>query len=384
MELTNEAIVRRTEALKDEILQTWKSLVNRDCGTANKAGVDACGAEVGDFLRQLGFDVRFHEFSDAGNLLVAEKGPADAPFVALVGHLDTVFADGASAERPFTVKDGIVTGPGVLDMKGGVTVLLFALKILAETGSLKRRVKVLLAGDEENGHKNSAAGEKLLDEVQGALFGLNFETSYEDNSVIVERKGVAQFRIDIDGIGAHVGNDPKGGRSAVTELAHKILDVNALTDYDEGSTLNVGVIGGGTVANACPEKAWAVVDLRYKTRKAYERVWSGVKALEEKHYLDGTATRVTALVKVEPMERLASSLELFERVNAIAVENGFPAMTAKAVGGGSDSAFLTAAGVPTVCALGVKGKYNHTVREYAVLDSVFERIRLAATLLRDL
>ncbi len=384
MELTNEAIAQRVESLQDDIVATWRRLVNRDCGTGNKAGVDACGADVAAFLKDLGFAVRFHVFPDAGNLLVAEKGPAEAPLVALVGHLDTVFADGAAAERPFTVKDGIVTGPGVLDMKGGVTVMLYALKLLAEAGWAKRRIKVLLAGDEENGHKNSAAGEKLLEEAQGALFGLNFETSYEDNSVIVERKGVAQFRIDIDGIGAHVGNDPKGGRSAVTELAHKILDVNALTDYEEGSTLNVGVIGGGTVPNACPEKAWAVVDLRYKTRKAYERVWTGLKALEEKRYLDGTTTRVTALVKVEPMERLASSLELFDRVNAVAVENGFPAMTAKAVGGGSDSAFLTAAGVPTVCALGVKGKYNHTVREYAVLESVFERIRLTATLLRDL
>ena len=383
-QLTDEFISSRTEALKDDIVATWRNLVDRDCGVGNKAGVDACGLVVKDFLESVGFAVRFHEFKAAGNLLVAEKGSKGKPLVLLIGHLDTVFSDGTAAERPFRITDGRVTGPGVLDMKGGVTVLLYALKLLSETDWDKYRVKVLLAGDEENGHKNSACGEKLFEESKGAAWGLNFETSYEDNSVIIERKGVAQYRIDIEGIGAHVGNDPQGGRSAVTELAHKILDVNALTDYEEGTTLNVGVIGGGTVPNACAEKAWALVDLRFRTRKAHARVEDAMKALEVKHYLEGTKTMVRQLVAVEPMERLESSQALFDRVNAVARAKGFPAMTAKAVGGGSDSAFVTAAGVPCVCALGVKGAFNHTVREYALHDSIFERVRLTTTLLRDL
>ena len=386
MELTNEFINRRTAELKYDVLATWRSLVDRDCGTGNKAGVDACGKDVAAFLESIGFKVRFHEYETAGNLLVAEKGVEDAtkPFIVLVGHLDTVFADGTAAERPFTADGNRVTGPGALDMKGGVTVMLYALKILSETDWDKFRIKVLLAGDEENGHKNSGAGDDLLKEADGACYGLNFETSYEDNSIVIERKGVAQFRIDIDGIGAHVGNDPKGGRSAVTELAHKIIEINALTNYEEGSTLNVGVVGGGTVPNACAEKAWALVDLRYRTLEGYDRVEAGLKALETKHDVAGTKTRVKRIAKVDPMLRLTSSMALFEKANHAAIENGFPAMTAKEVGGGSDSAYLTRVGVPTLCALGVKGAFNHTVREYALLDSVFERIRLTATLLRDL
>ena len=384
-EITNEEITQRTLALRDEIIGTWRSLVDRDCGTGSKAGVDACGREVAGMLEKLGFTVRFHEAERAGNLLVADRGDPAEPPALLVGHLDTVFADGAARERPFTIgEDGRVTGPGVLDMKGGVTVLLYALRILTEAGWVGRHVRVLLAADEETGHRDSDAGERLLEEARGAAFGLNFETSYEDDSVIVERKGVAQFRVEIEGVGAHVGNDPRGGRSAITELAWKILDINALTDWDEGSTLNVGVVKGGTVANACAEKASAVVDLRYPTPAAYARVLAGMRALETHAHVEGTRTRVTLLGKVEPMVRLESSVKLFERINAIATRNGFPAMTAKAVGGGSDSAYLTAAGVPVVCALGVKGRFNHTVREYARLDSIFERIRLAATLLRDL
>ena len=110
-----------------------------------------------------------------------------------------MFADGTAAERPFTADGNRVTGPGALDMKGGVTVMLYALKILSETDWDKFRIKVLLTGDEENGHKNSGADDDLLKEADGARYGLNFETSYEDNSIVVERKGVAQFRIDIDG-----------------------------------------------------------------------------------------------------------------------------------------------------------------------------------------
>ena len=146
----------------------------------------------------------------------------------------------------------------------------------------------------------------------------------------------------------------------------------------------MGVVGGGTVPNACAEKAWALVDLRYRTLEGYDRVEAGLKALETKHDVEGTKTRVKRIAKVDPMLRLTSSMSLFEKANHTAIKNGFPAMTAKEVGGGSDSAYLTRVGVPTLCALGVKGAFNHTVREYALLDSVFERIRLTATLLRDL
>ena len=131
------------------MLATWKLLVDRDCGSKNKAGVDAVGQDVKGILESAGFKVRFYEYPEAGNLLIAERGDTTKPFVALIGHLDTVFADGEAAKRPFTIKDGVVTGPGCLDMKGGVTVLLSAMRILNEAGWDRYPVKVILAGDEE-------------------------------------------------------------------------------------------------------------------------------------------------------------------------------------------------------------------------------------------
>ena len=376
-----ETLCSRVDESRDSMLATWKLLVDRDCGSKNKAGVDAVGHDVKGILESAGFKVRFYEYPEAGNLLIAERGDTTKPFVALIGHLDTVFADGEAAKRPFTIKDGVVTGPGCLDMKGGVTVLLSAMRILNEAGWDRYPVKVILEGDEEAGHQKSTAVRDMMAEAKGALFGLNFETSFKDNSVVIERKGVATFRFDVQGIGAHVGNNPKGGRSAITEIAAKVADINSLTDYDEGTTLNVGVIGGGTVPNACAEKAFCVVDVRYKSEAGISRVRAGLKAIAHKVYLDGTHTEVTELFYFPAMPRLESSLELFSRVNKIAVEHGFPEMTAKGVGGGSDSAALTMAGVPTVCALGVKGEFNHTVREYAMEDSLFERTKLLITIL---
>ena len=201
---------------------------------------------------------------------------------------------------------------------------------------------------------------------------------------MVERKGVANFRVDAKGIGAHVGNAPEEGRSAITELAAKIADINALTDREKGTYLNVGVIGGGTVPNACPEEAWCVIDLRFKTAAELERVRRGLRVLETYCYVDRTETVVTESFVFPAMERLRGTMLLLERANRTAAAYGFPEMKPISVGGGSDSATLTACGVPVLDAMGVRGRRNHTVEEYAELESVFERTKLACALLAEL
>ena len=377
-------LFKKVDSHREDMVNTWKFLVDRDCGSANKAGVDKVGEDIGAFLKDLGFTVRFHEYEKAGNMLVAEYGAESLPVVVLTGHMDTVFADGTAALRPFTVKDGKVTGPGVLDMKGGVTVLLYAVKFLVEAGYEKYRLKVVLAGDEEVAHQHSGANEDFEKEVTGAVMGFNLETSFIDNSIVVERKGVAQYLFEIDGVGAHAGNNPEDGRSAVEELAHKILDIQKQTDYKEGTTVNAGVIAGGTVANAIPEHAWCKVDVRFSKEEGIERVDKAFHEIAEKQYVDHTVTRLKPLVRFGAMERLPETMALFERAEKVAEKYGFPKMKAIAVGGGSDSTFLTRCGVPTLCALGVKGQFNHTEREWAEEESLFERCKLLMTFLTEL
>ena len=369
---------------REAMVDTWKLLVDRDCGSGNKAGVDGVGRDVKDFLEKCGFKVWFHEYEKAGNMLVAEYGDASKPFIVLTGHMDTVFGDGTAAARPFTIKDGKVTGPGVLDMKGGVTILLYAVRFLLEAGYNRYRIKIILAGDEEVAHGNSTASADYEKEAKGAIMGFNLETGFVDNSVVIERKGVAQYLFEVDGVGAHAGNNPEDGRSAVEELAHKILDIQAETDWQEGTTVNCGVIAGGTVANAVPEHAWVKVDVRFKTTAGMERIEKAFQTIAKKQYVESTTTCCKKLVVFPPMERLESSEKLFERAEAIAEKYGFPKAKAIAVGGGSDSAHLTACGIPTLCALGVRGQSNHTEREWAEEESLFERTKLLMALLSEL
>ena len=369
---------------REAMVDTWKLLVDRDCGSGNKAGVDGVGRDVKDFLEKCGFKVWFHEYEKAGNMLVAEYGDASKPFIVLTGHMDTVCGDGTAAARPFTIKDGKVTGPGVLDMKGGVTILLYAVRFLLEAGYNRYRIKIILAGDEEVAHGNSTASADYEKEAKGAVMGFNLETGCVDNSVVIERKGVAQYLFEVDGVGAHAGNNPEDGRSAVEELAHKILDIQAETDWQEGTTVNCGVIAGGTVANAVPEHAWVKVDVRFKTTAGMERIEKAFQKIAKKQYVESTTTCCKKLVVFPPMERLESSEKLFERAEAIAEKYGFPKAKAIAVGGGSDSAHLTACGIPTLCALGVRGQFNHTEREWAEEESLFERTKLLMALLSEL
>lgn len=381
---TLEEIFQSIDQAKPAMMETWKSLVDRDCGSGNKAGVDSVGQDIRRFLEPLGFKVRFHEYEKAGNMLVAEYGNMTKPFVILTGHMDTVFADGTAAERPFTVQDGRVTGPGVLDMKGGITVMLYAVKTLLESGWNRYPLKIILAGDEEVGHGWSDAAQDYRKEARGALMAFNYETGFIDNGIVLERKGCAQYRFDFHGVGAHAGNNPEDGRSAVKELCHKALDMEALTDMAEGTTVNVGVIAGGTVPNAIPENAWCRVDVRFRTMAGIERVEKALQEITDKVYIDQVQTTCRCEVKMGAMERLASSKALFDKANQIAREAGLPEMKAIAVGGGSDSAYITAEGVPALCAMGVKGQFNHTVREWAEERSLTERAKLSAALLMKL
>lgn len=372
------------DAHKDDMVDLWKQMVTIDSGIGVKEGGMEMGNLCAGILEKLGFSIRRVSYEKCGDTIIGERGDLSKPYTILMGHMDTVFFKGEPEKRPFTIKDGKAYGPGVLDMKGGVTILLYAVRFLLEAGYNRYRIKIILAGDEEVAHGNSTASADYEKEAKGAVMGFNLETGCVDNSVVIERKGVAQYLFEVDGVGAHAGNNPEDGRSAVEELAHKILDIQAKTDWQEGTTVNCGVIAGGTVANAVPEHAWVKVDVRFKTTAGMERIEKAFQKIAKKQYVESTTTCCKKLVVFPPMERLESSEKLFERAEAIAEKYGFPKAKAIAVGGGSDSAHLTACGIPTLCALGVRGQFNHTEREWAEEESLFERTKLLMALLSEL
>ena len=359
---------------KAQMMDLWQDLVNQDSPASYREGVDLVAKRVFKELEEAGASTRWDE---EGKALIAEiPGDSRAP-VLLLGHMDTVFPVGEAARRPFTVEGNRVTGPGALDMKGGVAVMLSALKALHSAGFSGRPLKVILVSDEEIAHNGSKATVMLQREARGCAACFNCETGYEDNSLVIGRKGGVVFKAAVHGIAAHAGNNPRQGRSAIWEMAKKIDDIQNMTDWDKGITFNVGTIKGGTVSNAIPDYCEVEGDIRFQDPDISPFVKEELLKVLNHTYIEGTKTELLLYHEgMLPMKMTEENRKLFEFVKKTGEENGIPVSEGKLVGGGSDSGYVVYAGVPTVCAMGVKGRFNHTRDEYALKDSLFERAKL--------
>lgn len=359
---------------KAQMMDLWQDLVNQDSPASYREGVDLVAKRVFKELEEAGASTRWDE---EGKALIAEiPGDSRAP-VLLLGHMDTVFPVGEAARRPFTVEGSRVTGPGALDMKGGVAVMLSALKALHSAGFSGRPLKVILVSDEEIAHNGSKATVMLQREARGCAACFNCETGYEDNSLVIGRKGGVVFKAAVHGIAAHAGNNPRQGRSAIWEMAKKIDDIQNMTDWDKGITFNVGTIKGGTVSNAIPDYCEVEGDIRFQDPDISPFVKEELFKVLNHTYMEGTKTELLLYHEgMLPMKMTKENRKLFEFVKKTGEENGIPVSEGKLVGGGSDSGYVVYAGVPTVCAMGVKGRFNHTRDEYALKDSLFERAKL--------
>lgn len=379
MEDIRKQIAVYIEEHRDAMMDFWRQLVQIESGSANKAGVDAVARRVQEELDTIGAHTEIHEMKRAGNMLVSvlNEDVPEAP-VLLLGHMDTVFPDGTVADRPFTLRDGKAYGPGVLDMKGGVTIAVFAMKALKEAGWTKRPVRLVLVGDEEVGHRNSDGNQQIMEQARGAVAAFNCESGRLGNEVVVQRKGALTYRIDVTGIAAHAGNEPEKGRSAILEMAHKVIAIQNLTDWQQGTTYNVGVISGGTVANAVPDTASILIDVRYLKKEYVSDIEAKLQDVARTTYVDGTKASLTRLSCCIPMERMAETDGLLAKVQDAYASFGMPRPSGIIVGGGSDSAYTVAAGVPTICAMGVEGSRHHSPEEYACVESLYARAKALA------
>jgi glutamate carboxypeptidase len=365
---------------RDEMLKLWREIVNMESGSQDKPGIDAVAARLQQVLAGEGAATRIVEMEKAGNMLIGEVGAGRSqPPVLFMGHMDTVFAKGTVANRPFAIRDGKAYGPGVLDMKGGVVAAIYAIKALNFSGYDRRPLKMILAGDEEVAHANSHAAEIFMTEAKGACAAFNCETGFVDNAIIVGRKGTAVFEIEVKGVAVHAGNEPENGRSAILEIAHKVIDIQKLTDWEKGITFNVGVIQGGTVPNAVPDYAKISVDVRYLNPEFLPGIKQQFNEVAAKTYVQGTTTTVISKVPgFAPMKTTEAVEQLFSLVKKTYEENGWGIPYGKMTGGASDSAYTVIAGVPTVCGMGVKGGRNHSPEEFAIVETLFERAKLLA------
>jgi glutamate carboxypeptidase len=373
-----DKLLQVIEGKQQEMLDFLAQLVNIDSGSDNPEGIKQVAGIVGAKLKQIGFRVEQLDHPGICCHLKAFRTGTGAEQVMVIGHMDTLFPKGTAQKRPFTIKEGKAYGPGVLDMKGGITVALFALQGLFESGKHDKNVTVVFCGDEEIAHPHTDAAALFEQEARGKKAVFNMETASIGEDVLIGRKGNLFCEIMVKGISAHAGADLDKGANAITELANKILEINKLNDPARGLTFNVGVISGGTVSNAVPDRAILQIDVRYLTQEDKKRASDGLRDIAGKVFVPGTQTTITELwEKFTPMEARNENKKLFEIVKEQGAKLGLK-IEGKIGGGASDSGWTVRAGAPSICAMGAIGEFNHSDREYIFVDSLVKRAKLLA------
>lgn len=354
-------------------LSQLEELININSYTKNKLGVDTNAKIFSRWMRELDFEVTIFERTEIGNhMLFSSKKQAGARLL-LLGHLDTVFPP-ASFEK-FSEDETWMYGPGVCDMKGGNFVALEALRNLKEAYHDITNIDFLLVSDEETGSDDSKALTKEL--AQDYDYCLVFEAAGKDGEVVVGRKGVGTFFIDIKGKAAHAGNEYTKGTNANLEAAYKLMELTKLTDLAQGTTVNVGKIEGGIGANTISPHAKLTVELRYTNADERDRVLKGFDEIVSRCFVEGTVAVLSGGIQRDVMESNATQLAFLEKLEGI-VGTTIPT---ERRGGVSDANIVSSQGVITLDGLGPFGDGDHTVNERALKQSYYERIAMVSKIL---
>jgi glutamate carboxypeptidase len=363
---------------QQDMVATLEQLVNLDSPSDERDAVDKVAAFLAEPFGGLGAQVDRIPQVAFGDHLRVSWGEGDSQ-VLLLGHMDTVWPMGETQTRPFEVSGQHATGPGVFDMKGGLVIGLYALAALRSLERAPRhRLVFLLNSDEECGSPTSRSS--IEEEGLRSEAVLVLEPSRED-ALVVWRKGIGRFEMEVQGLASHAGAAHGKGVSAVEELAHQILRLEGMTDYGRGTTVNVGVVQGGSKVNVRPAAAWAEIDLRITTAKEGERMTRAILGLRPRN--PDASLVISGRINRPPWEVSPASQALFKKAQRAGRRLGMD-LTPAGTGGGSDGNFTAALGIPTLDGLGVVGDDAHALTEWIDITSLPRRAALLAELLLDI
>jgi len=377
-------------ALRDHLERAYpayladlEGLVNTDCGSYTRAGVDVIGRWTAGRMRTLGAQVTGHPNDlDLGETVIGEFAGADpaGPVLLCIGHMDTVFDEGMAAARPFEINGGIATGPGVTDMKSGLLAGLYAIGALREVaGGLPLARLVFIANpDEEIGSPASSPHIRRVAAEADACLVL--ECARANGDIVSSRKGTLDLVITVHGKAAHAGVEPEKGRSAILEAARLVTDLHALNGRWPGVTVNVGVIEGGMRPNVVAERCSLQVDVRAATRDELVAAEAAIADMAQPHAVPEVTFTIEELGRHWPMEKLERSGRLVDHAVALAATLGFDLRDA-ATGGASDANTTAGMGVPSLDGLGPIGGLDHSPGEYLEVASIVPRTALLAGLI---
>jgi len=366
---------------RDRVVNTIRELVEIESPSDHKPSVDRIAAFLASKFEALGGRTHLHRSNDFGDSLQIDfAGAANRRPVLLLGHYDTVYPIGTLANMPCKIENGCLRGPGVLDMKSGIALMLYAVEGLqAWHGALPGPVTVFLVSDEEVGsHSSRKITEALARESAGVLVlepaaGLR-------GAVKTARKGVGEYTLRVKGIAAHAGLDPGKGHSAILELARQIAAVAKLNNLRQGVSVNPGVIQGGTRTNVIAAEASAGIDVRIRSAKQASGIHRKLRSL--KPFDKRCKLEITGGINRLPMERTAGVVALYKQAKDIAGQIKWN-LDEAAVGGGSDGNFTAGMGIPTLDGMGGVGEGAHAVHEYIVISELPRRALLLAGMIES-
>ncbi len=368
------------DSKEKEMLVFLEKMVNIDCGTYCKEGLNQVGGILEDRLAALGFGVERKSQKEYADHIIGHKPGTDDYRILFIGHMDTVFPAGTAQKRPFRIEGGRAYGPGVSDMKGGITCLIFALEALkAVKPDMYDRITmdVVFNSDEE---VLSPSSKPIIENLaKQAHTACVFEPARPGGEYVIQRKGVGKYIMTISGRAAHAGAQPEQGRSAIGEMAHKIVALHALTDYTTGTMVNVGVVRGGERSNVVAETAYAEIDVRVPDDEAEALFDRQIRAIAENKTVPDTACELSGGVTFPPVVPTPKSTRLFEAIQDAGRVLGLK-LKGIATGGGSDGN-RAAQFTPTLDGMGSQGSMAHSDREFMEVASLTERSKVTAIFL---
>ncbi len=382
--VTIQGLLQQARQLEPWMLQQLAALVRMESPSHDKLAVDRAQAEVAQWAKGLGGKIKLHRHKRFGDSLEARFGEARFGVrrrgpepVLLLGHVDTVWDKGTIRSMPWRLNGDRIHGPGVLDMKAGIVMILAAIRILAEVQALARPVIMLLHGDEEVGSPESRKLTETIARQCRAVYVLE-PAQGEAGAYKTARKGVGQYRLEVRGTAAHSGIDFFGGHNALLELAYQIQAVSKITDPAREITVSPGLGGGGTRVNVVPAQAWVEMDVRIARAKDEARVERALRRLHP--HDEACSLHLTGGLNRPPMERTRATVALFRRAQEFARQIGITLAEAS-TGGGSDGNFTSALGVPTLDGMGAVGAGAHAIDEHCLRTQLAPRTALLAAML---
>jgi glutamate carboxypeptidase len=367
------AVRAELEPRRDEMIEVLRRLVEIESPSDDRAALDRFASALVALFGDFG-SLSIVEAARGQHLYLEVEGVEATPHAVALCHYDTVWPLGTLEKIPFSVQDGVARGPGCFDMKSGIVLLYFALQRVRP----RRRLRVLFTCDEEVGSLTSRA--LIEDTARDAAVAFVLESPLPGGTLKTARKGTGDYVLRIEGRAAHAGVEPQKGISAVHELAQQILALHALNDYAVGTTVNVGVVQGGTRPNVVAAGAEAQIDVRVSTLAEAARLDSAIRGLQAA--LPGAKLSIEGGLNRPPMERSPAMAALFTQAQQIAASMGVH-LEEGSTGGGSDGNFTAAIGIPTLDGLGAEGEGAHAAHEHVLTDSLPRRAALLAGLLAE-